>query len=200
MDLEALLTRQRDNFKADITELINQATASLKTSVDSLGEQLKTFNDRLTKTETTVGENFTKLTKMEADVKSLQSQIKMLREQVDDLENRSRRSNLRIINIPEGSETGQDPTKLISAMLMEICPGVFNNPPELERAHRSPGPRPGDAGRPQAFIVKFLRYQEKEQALRWARQHKLRMYPDISAALAKKRAAFNGVKSSLYRK
>ena len=87
--------------------------------------------------------------------------------------------------------------------------GVFSSPPEIERAHRSIGPRPGDvgAGKPRTFIVKFLRFQEKEKALRWARQHKLdyrgselRVYPDISAALAKKRAAFNAVKNSLYLK
>lgn len=62
-------------------------------------------------------------------------------------------------------------------------------------------------GRPRTFIVKFLRFQEKEKVLKWARQHKLdysgselRVYPDISATLAKKRAAFNAVKNSLYLK
>lgn len=147
---------------------------------------------------------------MEAAVKSLQSQTTVLLERVDDLENRSRRSNLRIINIPEGSEKDQDPTKFVSDLLMGVTgPGVFNYPPEIERAHRSLGPRPGDVGavKPRAFIVKFLRFQDKEKVLRWARQHKLdyrgselRVYPDISAALAKKRAAFNAVKNSLCRK
>lgn len=209
MDLEALLNKQRDSFKADMVILMQQSTESLKGSVDSLGQQLKSFNDRLNQTEVIVGENFEKLTKMEASVKSLQSQTRILQEQVDDLENRSRRSNLRIINIPEGSETGQDPTKFIADLLMETTgTEVFSSPPEIERAHRSLGPRPGDGDRekPRTFIVKFLRYQDKERVLRWARQHKLdyggcvlRVYPDISASLAKKRAAFNGVKNSLYR-
>ncbi|KAJ3609779.1 hypothetical protein NHX12_024289 [Muraenolepis orangiensis] len=79
----------------------------------------------------------------------------------------------------------------------------------MERAHRSLGPRPGDtdAAKPIAFIVRFLRFQEKEKVLRWARQHKLRyrdselrIYQDISADLAKRRAAFNGIKNSLYLK
>lgn len=134
----------------------------------------------------------------------------VLLERVDDLENRSRRSNLRIVNIPEGSEKDKDPTKFIANLLMELTgPEVLSSPPEIERAHRSLGPRPGDAGarKPRAFIIKFLRFQEKEKVLRWARQHKmvyrgseLRVYPDISAALAKKRAAFNAVKSALYLK
>ena len=95
------------------------------------------------------------------------------------------------------SERDQDPTKFASDLLMAVTgPGVFSSPPEIERAHRSLGPRPGDtgAGKPRPFIVKFLRFQEKEKVLRWARQHKLdyrgselRVYPDISAAWAKKR-------------
>ena len=106
-----------------------------------------------------------------------------------------RRSNLKIVNIPEGSERDQDPTKFVSDLLMKVTgPGVFNSPPEIERAHRSLGPRPGEAGagKPRTFIVKFLRFQEKEKVLRWARQRnmdyrgsELRMYPNISAALAK---------------
>lgn len=79
-----------------------------------------------------------------------------------------------------------------------MSPGVFDNPPEEEQAHRSFGPRLEDAstGKPSPFIIKFLHFQEKEKGLRWARQHKLdyrgselRVYPDISAALARKRAA-----------
>lgn len=147
---------------------------------------------------------------MEAVIKTLQTHTTELLERVDDLENRSRRSNLRIINIPEGREKDQDPIRFVSDLLMAVMgPGVFNSRPEIERAHRAFGPRPGDinAGKPRTFIVKFLRLQEKEKVLRWARQHKmdyrgseLRVYPDISAALAKKRAAFNTVKNSLYLK
>lgn len=147
---------------------------------------------------------------MEAAVKSLQSQTTVLLERVEDLENRSRRSNLRIINIPEGSKQDQDPAKFASDLLMIVMgPGVLDNPPEIERAHRSHGPRPGDAsaGKLRTFIIKFFRFQEKEKVLKWARQHKLiyrgselRVYPDISAALAKKRAVFNAVKQSLYQK
>ena len=209
-DLEALLNKQRDSFKADMAILIQQSTQSLKQSVDSLGEQVMSFHNHLTKTEVLAGENFEKLTEVEAVVKSLQSQTTMLLERVDVLENRSRRSNLRIINIPEGSEKDQDPTKFVSDLLMAVTgPDVFSSPPEIERAHRSLGPRPGDAsaGKPRTFIVKFLHFQEEERVLRWARQHKLeyrgsvlRVYPDISAALAKKRAAFIAIKNSLYLK
>ncbi|KAJ4927557.1 hypothetical protein JOQ06_015282 [Pogonophryne albipinna] len=122
------------------------------------------------------------------------------------MENRSRRVNLRIINIPEGSEKGQDPTEFISDLLMgSLGPDVLSKPPELERAHRSLAPRPG--GRPRPFVICFHRFQEREKVLRWTRQHELkyrdtslRVYPDVSAITAKKRAAFNKIKQALYQK
>ncbi|KAG7453727.1 hypothetical protein JOB18_035814 [Solea senegalensis] len=176
IDLEALFCKQCDSFKADMAILIQQSTESLMQSVDSLGQQVTSFNNRLTNTEVVGSENFVKITEMEAVVKTLQSQAMVLLEHVHDLENKSRRSNLRIINIPEGSEKDQDPTKFVSNLLMAVTgPDVFNSPPEIERAHRSLCPRPSDAGtgNRRAFIVKFLCFQEKEKVLRWARQHKM---------------------------
>ncbi|KAI4804822.1 hypothetical protein KUCAC02_026435 [Chaenocephalus aceratus] len=183
-DLEALLSKQSDSFKSDMARLLKESTDSLERSVNSLGQQVASFNSRLDKTEVVVGENFEKLTVMEAAVQSLQSQTITLQERVDDLENWS---NLRIINIPEGRERGQDPIKFVSDLIMEVTgPGVLSSPPEIERAHRSLG---------------------KEAVLRWARQHKLdyggtelRVYPDISSVLAKKRAAFIPIKNYLYQK
>lgn len=68
-------------------------------------------------------------------------------------------------------------------------PEVFDKPPELERAHRSRLPKPKEGAAPRTIIVCFHRYQDKECALRWAKNHKLhyrddilRLYPDFSAA------------------
>lgn len=136
----------------------------------------------------------------------LQSQNQSLLGRSNDLENRSQRSNLRILNIPEGSEDGKDPVKFTSDVLMEAMgPSVFSTPPELERAHHTPTSRAGQRSTPRTFLVCFSRFQQKEDALRWARNHELqyqgatiRIYQDISTTLAKKRAAFNRIKQALY--
>ncbi len=129
-------------------------------------------------------------------------------DRVDDLENRSRRANLRILNVPENSEKGQSTVKFVSEMLMEVmCQEVFEKPPELERAHRSLGPKPQEGRPPRPLVICFYRFQEKEKALRWARQNEarykdstLRIYPDISADLARKRAAFKKSNSCCIRR
>lgn len=138
----------------------------------------------------------------------LQIQNQSLLDRCDDLENRSRRFNLRILNIPKGNEDGKDPVKFISDVLMGMMGTViFPAPPELERAHRTPISRASQRQKPRTFLVCFSRFQEKEAALRWARNHELKyqgttiqVYQDISATLTKKRAAFNPIKQALYQK
>ncbi|GAA6099122.1 uncharacterized protein LOC113648637 [Tachysurus ichikawai] len=88
---------------------------------------------------------------------------------IADLENRSRRANLRIVKVPEGSENSHDPITFIAGMLLEMTgTEVFDKPPALERAHRSPGQKPVDGRKPRPFVVCFHRFQEKEQLLRWS--------------------------------
>lgn len=202
------LAKQRSVLKDDISTLILEALKPIQTTMDAIQETVNSFQARLASTEAIAGENFERLNSAEATIKTLQVANQELLDRVDDLENRSRRSNLRVVNIPEGSENGKDPVKFMEELLMECMgPGVFTEPPELERAHRSVATAPA-RGRPaRAFVVGFRRFQQKEATLRWARNHevkfrddKLRFYPDLSATLAKKRRAFNGVKQALFQK
>lgn len=206
--LVAELSKQRAGLKDDLSGLIQESLKPLQTTMDVLQKTVSAFQTRLTATEDLAGENFERLTSVETTIKSLQTQNQELLDRIDDMENRSRRSNLRMVNIPEGSENGKDPVKFISELLMECTgPELFTEPPELERAHRSLARRP-DEGKPaRPFIVRFLRFQQKEAALRWSRNHEvkykgpaLRFYPDLSPALARKRAAYNDVKRALYQK
>ena len=202
------LEKQRASLLKDMSTLILESAKPLQSSMDALRETVNHFNNRLVAAETLAGDNFERITSTEKTVKMLEAQNKSLQDRLDDLENRSRRVNLRIINIPEGSERGRDPTEFISDLLMEnLGAGVLTRPPELERAHRSLAPKPGPGGRPRPFVICFHRFQEREKVLRWARQHELkhrettlRVYPDVSAITAKKRAAFNKIKQALYQK
>ncbi len=206
--LSAEFAKQRAALKTDVSTLIQDAIKPIQDSLDSLQTTMTSFQKRLTSVESVAGDNFERLTVAESAIKTLQSQNQSLLDRCDDLENRSRRSNLRILNIPEGSEDGKDPVKFISDVLMEVMgPDVFSTSPELERAHRTPTSRAGQKSTPRTFLVCFSRFQQKEAALRWARNHELkyqgatiRVYQDVSTTLAKKRAAFNHIKQALYQK
>lgn len=202
------LTKQRASIKEDISALIQESLVPLQTSVNALTETLASFQSRLCATESLASDNFSALSAAEKTIQTLKEQNVTLMDRVDDLENRSRRANLRILNVPENSEKGQSTVTFVSEMLVEVMgQEVFEKPPELERAHRSLGPKPQEGRPPRPLVICFHKFQEKEKALRWARQNEakykgstLRIYPDISADLARKRAAFKNVKQLLYQK
>ena len=75
---------------------------------------------------------------------------------------------MRIVNVPEDSEGGEDPVAFMSSMLMEIMGSeVFDSAPALERSHRV-GKKPEHPRQsPRPFVVCFQRFQEKEHVLRW---------------------------------
>lgn len=205
--LSSLLETHRTGMKEDMTALIQTSSQSLRVLMDALRGDVISFNKRLTDTETIVGTNFERLTSVEATIKAMQARNKLLHYRVEDLENRSRRSNLRIVNVPEGSENGRDPKQFMADLLMETAGReVFASPPLIDRAHRTgPVPERGST-KSRSFIVCFHSYSDKDKMLRWAMKHKLkfrnvslRVYQD-SASLAKQRAAFNDIKQELYRK
>lgn len=139
---------------------------------------------------------------LEPTVTSLRNEITALQAKCTDLECRSRRSNLRLVGIPEGME-GTQPTKCISEALQD----TFNlrEPPLLARAHRTLAARPAEGQRPRAFVICFHRFDVKEDILRMAIQSKqlkfkdrfVHIFPDFPPEIAKKRAAYYDVKRVL---
>ncbi|KAL7878759.1 hypothetical protein AOLI_G00097330 [Acnodon oligacanthus] len=149
----------------------------------------------------TTSENALALSQAEAAISDLKAANAALIDRADDLENRSRRASLRIVNVPEGIERGTDMVEFAADLLKEIMgdqPGIVRGPVVAR------GPCSAQVW-PRPVVVCFHRYQEKERSLRWARQHQmqhkgkpLRIYPDLSAGLSKKRAAFKNIKAALY--
>uniref|UniRef100_H3A3Q0 L1 transposable element RRM domain-containing protein n=1 Tax=Latimeria chalumnae TaxID=7897 RepID=H3A3Q0_LATCH len=125
-------------------------------------------------------------------------EVHRLTEKCDDLENRARRSNLRLIGLLEGAE-GKDPISFMEGLLMEVLgESTFPGRVEIERAHRALRPRPKEGERPRIVIFKLLRFPNKMRILRKAqeldqlhyRNHKIFFFPDISAELQARRREF----------
>ncbi len=87
------------------------------------------------------------------------------KDKTDDLENRSRRSDMRILNIPEKSE-GHDAVEFLERFVPHLLgEDNFNSPVILERAHCVGK----TSDRPRALVAKFLNFRDKEKVLQLAR-------------------------------
>uniref|UniRef100_A0A8B9GU86 L1 transposable element RRM domain-containing protein n=1 Tax=Astyanax mexicanus TaxID=7994 RepID=A0A8B9GU86_ASTMX len=116
---------------------------------------------------------------------ALEKRAQLLQSKVDDLENRGRRKNIKIVGLPEQAEGSTPLAEFLCAML----PKSFGLPsgfaPEIEHAHRSLAPAPPERGPPRSVLVRFLRYPDKETVLRAAPQKRrqLRQFSKIRLCL-----------------
>ena len=87
-----------------------------------------------------------------------------MQEHIDDLDNRGRRCNIRIVGLPEGSE-GSDSVKFLKKWVpkylqMDTKAGRL----KLDQAHRSLALKPSAGQRPRPLIVKFHNFTDKQRS------------------------------------
>uniref|UniRef100_A0A096MGI2 L1 transposable element RRM domain-containing protein n=1 Tax=Poecilia formosa TaxID=48698 RepID=A0A096MGI2_POEFO len=144
--------------------LIKSNTTELKNSVSAIKTRLIEAERRISDVEDTVANlarNNVKLTKT----------VEQLYERIDDQENRARRKNIRLVGLKEGKEVGMPLAKYVQKIL---CDGLELNGDdyEIERCHRSPGPRPDPNQPPRIILVRFLKYTARENVLAAAKKKK----------------------------
>lgn len=144
-------------------------------------EHLETIREEIVKVNTRIDEAEERIEKAEERIQNsedvIAAMLKLhikLEDKVLDLESRSRRENMRIYGVPEGSE--KESTTMVSFVenLFREGLGLPDDVPDLqiERAHRSVGPQPPADAPPRSIIIKFLSFKTKETLLRKAWQRK----------------------------
>lgn len=89
-----------------------------------------------------------------------------LNERADDLENRGRRKNIRIIGLPEGVE-GTNPAAFLKSWLPKVLHiGAKMGRMKLEQAHRTLPHRPSPTQRPKPVLARFHNYQDKQRIMK----------------------------------
>lgn len=186
---ESLLEEKVDSMLKRIDEVA--------AATDSLTARQSEYEARVSALEDDVTPLKRKLTAMEKVNAELTSKV-------TDLEGRSRRDNIRILNLKESTE-GSDPVRFFEGFI----PKVLELPVQsitIDRAHRSLGP-PLE-GRPRPVIIKIHRSRDVSMILSAARrkgtiQHddqSIRFAPDIPPLVRSARRAFNPVCAELIKR
>uniref|UniRef100_H2ZUV7 L1 transposable element RRM domain-containing protein n=1 Tax=Latimeria chalumnae TaxID=7897 RepID=H2ZUV7_LATCH len=136
---------------------------------------------------------------LESGMRDLGKKLETALMKVDNLENRSRRNNIRIVGFPENVEG--NPITFLTKKIPELLGLESGLDLEIECAHHTLAPRPAPGQRPRAFIIRFLKFQTKELILRAARSkgtirwkgNGIHFFPDLSRDLQSRRQWFAGV-------
>lgn len=140
--------------------------------------------------------------KMEKEVERLNKLVDQITEKCTDLESRSRRHNLRILHVKEGTESGTNMRDFAAKLLKDA---LTLEVPQVDLAHRTLRTRQGDNEPPRVIIVRLYHIHETMAILRKAAQikeilfnrQKILIFPDYPAAVIKQRAQFKQVKALL---
>ncbi|KAJ1142385.1 hypothetical protein NDU88_008711 [Pleurodeles waltl] len=127
-----------------------------------------------------------------------------LRSRLTDLEDRSRRNNIRLLGIPEGTE-GMDIPSYLRDMLPKLTDITFDPPLEFQRAYRLRPKRQDGKGRPRPIIACMLRHGQACQLLQTAQTQgplrlgtlEIQLSADFSRETAERRRAFLSLRPRL---
>lgn len=204
----------------DVLCAVNFCKGSLSNLCDQLKglkEELFLINQDLQRTvvkTTTLEERLSQveddLNPMKQQFKAMQAQIGLYKAKMDEIENRSRRNNVRVVGLPKRCE-GSHPAEFLKKWLKgTFVTETFSHLFAIERAHRvhSRVLPPGGHSRP--LIIKMLNYKDKVTLMQKARElgdifhngARISLYPDYSPdyspSLQKRRAEFIDIKRSLW--
>ena len=178
--LDSLVQLRADLKKdmvAEMTELrvdLNEKMAALRTDVDAVGTRVIEAEDRIQGLqEDKEG--------LKRDMKDLQHLVQINTMKLEDLENRSRRENIRVRGLREGEE-GTDVKAAMKELFVSLLPKEY---PEisLDRAHRVGPMRDGDSRGPRDILVKLSNSMDKEKILSEARKLEVVKYKDYPCVL-----------------
>ena len=179
-------------------------------AIQGVQGELKSLTGRLTEAEDRIGANEDDLTSLKTQTTTMKAAMEELVLKVDDLENRARRSNVRLVGLPELTEGGDVRNFLEKWIPKALGEMNFTGPLLIERAHRvgrlnsKDGSQP-TATRPRVVVMKFLNYADKVRVMKAARSKgkilvddkNVMFFPDVSADLLKRRKVFDSAKKEL---
>ncbi|XP_038673344.1 uncharacterized protein LOC119976703 [Scyliorhinus canicula] len=174
--LTGILVEELQKLRQDVSEdhereiegmmsLICPTFAKVEDVVKAQGVELKEVEVALTKQSE-------KITYLEVEVVN---DNMALRARMNDLENRFRRQNLRVVGLPECLE-GLSPTKFMAQLVWKMVrEGKMATPLELYQAHNSLRQKPRAVVPLHAISMRFHSFEEKEKVLLWSMSIGLQM-------------------------
>ena len=190
-----LLKKELVDFRIEVNQKLN-----------SIGSNLKEVTGRVEETERRVAE----MEEWSTEAKQVLSHVLELQEntqaQLTELEARSRRNNIRIHGIAEGAEGDNMEEFLEKFITTELSP--LNTTLDLQRCHRSLGPKPPQGSNPRSIVVCFQEYKTKELVLRsaWKKKEihhggkRVFFEQDYPPEILRKRKAFSTIRKALKEK
>lgn len=159
----------------DLRRENQEAHNTTQVSVNKLEKSMSQVKDWIEKTEGRIEEMESEISKIddrglrhERALRYLVKRDAEMTAKCEDLQNRLRRNNIRIYQVPEGSE-GKDVKEFVKELLLNTLKVSSEVDMKIERAHRSLTAKPThQSAPPRSIIARFLDSTVKEHVLQLA--------------------------------
>lgn len=208
--LDPALRRVIEEITGNITSVVNQKVDSLAELLKGQSAELKDLTQRATDAEFRIATQEEGLDQASARIQTLEKHVLTMAERIDDLENKGRRKNVRVLGLKEGIESDMGAPKFLEEWLPEFLQiKTKHGRIKVERAHRTLTPPPGPAQRPRPMLIRFHNYSDQQRVLAAARRmgteeqpltykgSRIMFFQDFSAETTCKRKRFDAVKQHL---
>lgn len=188
--LEDALRRVKTELSGEIGQL-GESVGKLQAQVDLQAKEIESVKSQVGMVQTVATEDRARITALEAKVGALTHKT-------IDMEDRSRRNNVRLIGLAEGAE-GTDAVGFLQTNLPKWFPSMKGRLIEVDRAHRVYGGGTQNAERPRSLIFRLLRWRDRDAILTAAKKRgppvrygnsNLLFFADYSASTTAKRKTF----------
>lgn len=153
--LQALPTR------ADIEALVGKVEAAHKREMKEIKQDMQSLSSRLTTGEFSLVTLEQRVASLESTHKDQACSAVDLQLRMEEMEDRSRRNNLRLRGLPEATGPS-DLLATVTDIFRRVAGDHLPESVEIDRVHRALGPRPSDPTRPRDVICRLHHYIHKE--------------------------------------
>lgn len=202
--MDLVIQRMTDN----ITKVIDVKIRTVLEAIAGHAAELQRVVKCVDEAEGRIATVETSTTSMDTKINALEKQVREMAEHIDDLDNRGRRCNIRVVGLPENSEGTRSVTFFEEWIPDYLQMDAKAGRVKLDRAHRSQAPIPGPNQRPRPVVIKFHNFTDKQRVMDAARNigsdgqrkgPKVSFFNDYSTAVVRRRKAFDEVKARLKR-
>ncbi|CAH2219428.1 Hypothetical predicted protein [Pelobates cultripes] len=188
---EAPLTRR--DMKGFLADIRKSVAEELDKKLGPIMEGMADLSARTQATETKMAEAMETVQAHGGELQALREQLRSLEESNEDLNNRSRRNNIRVRGIPETVST-ELLTDTLTEAFRNLLPEASNADLLMDRAHRALRAPSNNATTPRDVIVRLHFFHVKERIMRAARETpievegvQVQLYQDLAPTTLKRR-------------
>ncbi|KAK7912348.1 hypothetical protein WMY93_012559 [Mugilogobius chulae] len=202
--LSQQLRQLQSNFSEDVKRQLGEIRIEFRQMVEETAGKVEATSRRLDEAEGRIEEVESFGIEVKEYIAALKKTQQELKSKVTELKGHSRRNNIRIYGIKEGTEGTSMVTFVETLLKAELSDSTGLTDLGIERAHRALGPRPAEGAPPRSTLVKFLKYSTKEKIISAAWKKKIsvdgqRVFfdHDYATAVMEKRREYLPIKKLL---